>query len=327
MKNTVLILIASLFSITAFGQLRANRYTTNPDGTPLEIVVGTNTVDLGTNDTRFVVFGDSSRITTFPVAVFRPVLTNISMIVDIMPSGDNMFTNSGSPFFSGIDLVNRNLDAVLDKTNFYGARIAVRTNTIIIGAIAGGIIDAPSVVFPAGTNSIRPFSWVLLGQGSSTLNTNMWMDSAGTLHESNGIAGTVVADNPLAGVTGEFTNRLSTFSSGQTNLITTISTNVLQVTLAAGDWDVQGNVNFGGTTATVTAETAGIGTVANTIPGDGSQCFSWLTLATTSYSDTITIPAQRINVSTSTTVFMCAKATFSSGTIVAYGQIRARRVR
>ena len=280
----------------------------------------------GTNGSQYQLRDDSARIAGLPVAVFTPIAPTSTMIVDLMPSGDNTITNTQSPFLTSIDLLNRNLSSVLDNTNFYVLRLGLKTNVAIIGGSAGGTNDAPQVIFQAGTNNTRPFSWVLQSTGNTGNNTNMFMDSAGSLHESNGIAGTTVADNPLAGVVGEFTNRLNVFGTA-TNFLTLVPTNVLVMTLSAGDWDVSGNVNFSGTTATVTAEVAGITTAGNSVPGDGSQCFSFPLPVATSYTDTIAIPPQRINVSTSTTVFMTAKVTFSAGTVVGWGQIRARRVR
>lgn len=302
-----------------------NRYVTNADGTALEIIVGTNSVDFGTNDNRSVLIDDAVRIPGFPVMVLRPVVTNISMVLDLMPSGDGMFTNSGTPFLTAIDLVNRNLSIVADNTNFYVARFALKTNVVIIGGSAGGTNDAPMVIFQAGTNTARPFSWVFQGRGGSSLTTNMYEAADGSLN----VVGTTAGTTAATGWVGEFLAVTNGFATG-TNLTSTLDTNALKLTLTAGDWSVVGTATFASSSASAKATQlkASIGTVNNTVNSDGTQVYNWPNVTNNAFTASVTIAAPvRVTVNTSTTVFLNANATFSSGPLVVYGVMEATRIR
>lgn len=302
-----------------------NRYVTNADGTALEIIVGTNSVDFGTNDNRSILFDDSARITNFPVMVLRPVVTNISMVLDLMPSGDGMFTNSGTPFLTAIDLVNRNLSIVADNTNFYVARFALKTNVVIIGGSAGGTNDAPMVIFQAGTNTDRPFSWVFQGRGGSSLTTNMYEAADGSLN----VVGTTAGTTAATGWVGEFLAVTNGFATG-TNLTSTLDTNALKLTLTAGDWSVVGTATFASSSASAKATQlrASIGTVNNTVNSDGTQVYNWPNVTNNAFTASVTIAAPvRVTVNTPTTVFLNANAIFSSGPLVVYGVMEATRIR
>lgn len=284
-------------------------------------------LNLGTNGSQFTLRDDSARITALAVAVFRPLPTNSAMILDLMPTGDNSVTNTQTPFLTGIDLVNRNLSIVVDNTNFTVARIALKPGVVILGSSAGGTNDAPLVIFQAGTNNARPFSWVFQSTGNSGNVTQMWVNASGSLSVSNGLVGTTFADNALPGVIGEYTNKLIVFA-GATNMNNNVNTNLLSFTLSAGDWDVEGAAIFASSVAaTVTQEKAGITTVANVVPNDGTQVYSTPGVTNLAFTDGITIPRQRFNINTPTTIFMVGNATFSQGSVVGYGQMSARRVR
>ena len=285
----------------------------------------------GTNDSRFVLFDDTGRITNFPVAVFRPSLTNISMILDLMPTGDNNFTNINTSFITGIDLVNRDLDNVPDKTNFQVLRLALvpgNPGAAVIGSSNGGTNDAPLVIFQAGTNTARPFSFVYRGVGGTVV-TQAWFTLSGTLFVSNGITGTVAGAAPLTGTVGEFMAVTNNFGTG-TNLTTGLDTNALKLTLTAGDWSVVGHATFASGTATAkgTQIKASIGLVNNSVNADGTQVYSWPAVTNNAFTASVSLSTPvRVNVTTSTNVYMNANATFTAGTWVVYGEMEATRIR
>lgn len=140
------------------------------------------------------------------------------------------------------------------------------------------------------------------------------------------IVGTVAADNAAAGNVGEYAETLVAVASAVSFATNTAKT-VMSVSLTAGDWDVEGNINFVTTTATFSAIQGGINTTNNTLPNDGSEVYSGVQGTLLSETDGITLPRKRINVSSPTTVYLVGKITFSAGSAKGYGKITARRVR
>ena len=145
------------------------------------------------------------------------------------------------------------------------------------------------------------------------------------------IVGSTNASNVTAGNIGEVISSLVANASAVSVASSGSTYNVTSISLTAGDWDVEGNVNFKLASATVlptSVWSVGIGTASATIPSDGSeiQDGGW-TLTTTTSLLGDSIPRKRINVSTTTTVYLCATAAFTAGTVGVYGSITARRVR
>jgi len=110
-------------------------------------------------------------------------------------------------------------------------------------------------------------------------------------------------------------------------LTTATSANITSISLTAGDWDVQGNINFAGASATYTGASAGISTTSVTVPTDGTEVFSGAQFTVLTATDGVSVPRKRINVTSTTTVYLIGRASFSAGTVGAYGSITARRIR
>lgn len=317
MKNLFTLLFVML-GLPVFPQTRPNYWTTNDARTTT-----------GTNDNRYTLYSDYTRIPSFPVAVFKPVLTNVSMVVDLMPSGDNSITNPGTSFLTAIDLANRDLTKAVDNTNYYVVRIALTTNIAIIGGSAGGTLDAPQVVFQAGTNNNRPFSWVYQGTGGASMTTNAWLDSNGVLWVLSGRQGTTNGSAPITGTIGEYLAVTNNFATG-TNLTTSLDTNALKLVLTPGDWSVVGHATFASGTATAkgTQIKASIGLTKDTVNSDGTQVYNWPAVTNNAFTASISLPSPvRINTPTNVTVYMNANAIFTAGTWVVYGEMEATRIR
>lgn len=144
------------------------------------------------------------------------------------------------------------------------------------------------------------------------------------------IIGYVDGSAAPAGQIGE--HILSILAVGSSVSITTATPkNVLSISLTAGDWNVDGNVNFTAAAATTAAGalwTAGINATSATIPTDGTEVPILVPAETTAtYLNSITIPKKRISLTTTTTVYLVAEATFTAGTVGGYGKLSARRVR
>lgn len=115
-------------------------------------------------------------------------------------------------------------------------------------------------------------------------------------------------------------------SGSAVSLTTATPATVTSLSLAAGEWDVTGVIDYVLTGATATAFKSGSNTVAATF---GSQdTFVNIPLATTTLSDTFghVLPTTRFVLSLASTIYLVAQATFSAGTVAAYGTLRARKM-
>lgn len=149
-----------------------------------------------------------------------------------------------------------------------------------------------------------------------------------TVNSTIGIAGTISADSAQAGSIGEFVQG-QLLQASPTALTTNTAANIISISLTAGDWDVTGFADFlPAATTSVTLMTYGVSTVSATIGiqdtygqvAQGAQVPG----ANISAFDTPTI---RINISTTTTVYLVVKSVFTVSTMAAFGTLRARRVR
>lgn len=187
-------------------------------------------------------------------------------------------------------------------------------------------------------------SWAMLGISSNTAvfvrdawaqtNCGTWTGFYSNTLPANSLLLLVFTQLPTgitngalagAGVLGETIS--SAIASGSaTSLTTATAKNITSLSLTAGDWDVSGNVNFVGSTATASLLQGGISATSATVPTDGTEVFSGLT-ALGSGTDSVTLPRKQINVAATTTVYLVGKSTFSAGSVTAYGSMSARRIR
>lgn len=147
---------------------------------------------------------------------------------------------------------------------------------------------------------------------------------------TKGIVGTTLGDNANAGSVGEFIS--STVLQGSSvNLTSNTAANITSISLTAGDWDVSGSVWFNPASTTTSGQQAGwISTTSATLPtapGNGGEFNNSNTIPTNNGSFGFCVGPTRVNVSTTTTVYLSAQANFSASTMGAFGFIRARRVR
>jgi hypothetical protein len=155
--------------------------------------------------------------------------------------------------------------------------------------------------------------------------------SGGTFPQSVTATGGFISQtsngNAPAGGLGEYASSLVALGSAIALTTATVS-NVTSISLTAGDWDVRGNVNYSEGGVTVTEIVGGVTSTPATIPTDGSEVYSGAGVGVIGLSakDSVTLPSKRLSLSGTTTIYLVAKATFSVGTVSAYGSITARRV-
>jgi hypothetical protein len=169
--------------------------------------------------------------------------------------------------------------------------------------------------------------------GSSPTFTNITATGTITPSQTSGIVGTTTNNNANAGSVGEFiTATVATPGSG---LTTATPLNVTSISLTAGDWDVASVIDFLYTGATVTDIRGGPSLTTATLPtqaggsglGTDALAIDPSNFVTVGDTQTLDSGPVRVLISATTTVFLVAQATFSAGTVSAFGTIRARRVR
>lgn len=150
------------------------------------------------------------------------------------------------------------------------------------------------------------------------------------------IQGTTTNNNAPAGYIGEIITA-TVIAASAVSLTTATSANVTSVSLTAGDWDVEGMIDF------VTAATTninhihgGISDTTNTlltqtgsanVGTDPNFNRFYFNFAPGVFTETVSTPVVRVSLAATTTIYIVASATFTVAALTAYGSIRARRVR
>lgn len=155
--------------------------------------------------------------------------------------------------------------------------------------------------------------------------TTITASSTITPNQTAGIVGTTTNNNANAGSVGEYqtANTLTTAATTGTPL------NATSISLTAGDWDVNGLVQFNPAAGTVTQTIiAGISTTSATfVATPFFQAVAITPAATASAGNIIEAPMTRISIAGTTTVYLVAQANFTVSTMTVSGIIRARRIR
>jgi hypothetical protein len=141
------------------------------------------------------------------------------------------------------------------------------------------------------------------------------------------LPGTATNDNASAGNIGEY---MSASSGSSVSLINSTATDLCQITLTPGDWDVWGNVAFfNGASTTLLEYISGITLTSGTLPAfpNGAiQAVSGISIVGTA-SVYLFAGVTRISVAAPTIVYCECAASFTGGGCGGNGFIAARRVR
>lgn len=146
---------------------------------------------------------------------------------------------------------------------------------------------------------------------------------------SGPISGITDASNAASGIIGEVISANIAVGSAVT-LTSNAYSDITNITLTAGDWNIYGSIGFTGGAITGTRTLAFIGTASgnNTTGQDLSKNTIASLLVPTAVTDIIMpLPYYRVNNNGSVTYYLKAFSVFTIGTVTAYGTIEARRIR
>lgn len=178
------------------------------------------------------------------------------------------------------------------------------TTQLQASAIASGVLT-----LPAATDT-------LVGKATTDTLTNKTLTTPL-------IVGVTDGSSAAAGKVGE----LITATAGPVSLTTITAANVTSIALTAGDWDISGSCLHAISVAAVYVRCTISTTISSTVnAGDGSAALMQMTSAT-ELGTIINTGVIRANLSSPTTYYLNADASFASGTVSATGTIRARRIR
>lgn len=175
------------------------------------------------------------------------------------------------------------------------------------------------------------------GTGGATIQSSALIiaDTTGALSRSgNGgipVQGTNTNDSASAGDKGEYIS--SDVPSGSFALLTTgVAANVTSISLTAGDWDVTFVANYQpapGTTISATQTSISLTSATSDATLGRTTTIPYFGAAVATYASFFTnvVPARRISLNSTTTVYGVALAVFAVSNLGVYGNLSARRVR
>src|SRR6185312_7719469 len=245
------------------------------------------------------------------------------------PSSLTLTNAAGLPVSTGINGLGTGIASALAVTPTGSGAIVLATSPSIVTPN----LDTPSslnltnaIALPVtsitglGSNVVQALQYSVNGNVSSG---NGLLGSTSPIIFKPFITGFTDGSNALAGYVGEYISA----TGSPVALTTTTPANITSISLTAGDWNVSGGFLLQGSTNVMSLAACGYSTTSATLGASGT--FSEVSnAATPSYSAfASSVPAGRINISSSATVYLVCEAIFSTGTVNASGIIQARRMR
>lgn len=170
----------------------------------------------------------------------------------------------------------------------------------------------------------------LSGGAITVTKTNGSVFTAASVALAGQLPATITNDNAATGLLGEYVESV-VLTGSAVSLTTATAKTITSISLTAGDWDIDGIVNFNsGLTTNIIKTQGSLSLTTNTVdatPGrDTTMLYNGLA---TGVADHVSqpIPNYRLSLASTTTVFLVGFANFTISTLTGYGIIRARRVR
>jgi len=252
------------------------------------------------------------------------------------PSSVTLTNAAGLPVATGVSGLGTGIAAAL----------AVNTGSAGAPVLFNGALGTPSsgtltncTIPVTGISSLGAGGATFLGTPSSANLRTFLTDETGTgsavfatspTITTPVIMGITGGSNAIAGEEGEYISSIVA-SGSAVSLTTGTDTNITSISLTAGDWDVIGMGFFtpSGTT-NITQLITGLTTVSATLSLLGDR------IGITSYGSGGVVPGvfcgvpsvhTRFNITSTTTIYLVSKGTFTVSTLTGWGSLQARRVR
>ena len=247
----------------------------------------------------------------------------------------NISMNAVSPALSINDTSGSNSTVLLFRSNGtaeWNVSKSSAQNFNIGRYVAGTLVDNPiSIATATGIVTMvdglsgTPINSSTIGATTPSTGAFTTLSATGnfTPSQTNGIVGTTTNNNANAGSVGEYIS-----SSALSVAITSgTQTNMTSISLTAGDWDVEGVVQFNPAGTTVLSNQLGAISTTSGVVGTFPTYVNLTFNPPAGQGSAISVPRQRLSLSATTTVYVIAEAGFSVSTCTANGFIQARRVR
>jgi hypothetical protein len=264
--------------------------------------------------------------------------------------GDTIVTNGGILSLSTESAGNYNFVGLGYSTaNTNNASIGFKSQTRGAAATSAGDTIGNIDVFgwtgvgygyAASIDCAAPATWTTISTptvfninltliGSITPTQAMSLSPAGliTLPQSGGIIGSNGTTSATAGVVGEFISS-QVLTSAPISLTSTVTANITSIVLTAGDWDVEGIIDYiPAATTNIGLINSGTSAASATLGGQDTYCGDYYGAVIGAVIVGEVIPKIRFLITATTTVYLVANATFTVSTLTAAGRIVARRMR
>jgi hypothetical protein len=169
----------------------------------------------------------------------------------------------------------------------------------------------------------------ITGAGSVSLIGSLF---AGSSHQTNpttqtggAASGLTQGTAPSAGFVGEQI-RATVASGAPVTVNNSTITNITNISLTPGIWDVTGILGFSNTAITGTNFAMSVNTVSATLGTTGDNVTSSGTAPSVAANLFLTVPAWRVTISATTICYLIAYAVYTVGSLTAFGRISATRV-
>lgn len=298
--NTVLIATGSLQN------LPAGKGIFVATGTIRNLNVSTLTV------ANVIVTSTFTNLTVTNLTATNATITNETVSVSTITS---LFTSSGT---SQAPSINLNNQGGLATVNTSSLRFLVKNGSTWQEM---GSVDVNN--FNLSTTTVLNSTFTANSGSNITANAGSIVQLNGT----NSIKGTTTNDNAATGFVGEYvsSNVFTATNDGTTN----VYTNLAQVSLTAGDWDVTGCVGFLAGGATVTGNDFAISVNSGNTTTDQHEPENQLELPLSSSASSSDgcIAAFRQSINATTIVYLKTAVVYTGGPNKVRGSLHARRVR
>ena len=217
------------------------------------------------------------------------------------------------------------------------ADFTATTGTTVVlgtGATTGDLIRTESFYVSSVLNAIPATNASVQSSylaANLALSGNVTVSGSVAPSSTAGIIGTTTNNDANAGSVGEYVSSYVPNGSAVSVATNGTTSNITSISLTAGDWDVSGVLGFTGISGVSTVLWVG-GNASSTsggiAPAQGVQILLNSSTQISTTADLVqALPVIRFSLSTTTTIYLVQRASYTTGTIAGFGLLRARRIR